>query len=331
VHLLEQLAMEKETLEATLGRRLVLIAESDLNDPRIVTAPEAGGFGIDAQWSDDFHHALFALLSREKESGYYSDFGSMEQLAKALEHTFVFDGEYSDYRQRPHGRSAAHLSQHRFLGYIQNHDQVGNRAVGERLQVSVGIDRARIAAALVLTAPFVPMIFQGEEWAASTPFQYFADHEDPEMARLVSAGRKREFEAFGWSPDAIPDPEKKETFLNSRLDWNELSEGQHAVMLQWYRKLIQLRKSTSSLNDGHPGNTRVHFDSNAQWMAMIRDGITVLCNIAAESLVYETGEVIEILLASSEATFRDGALQIGPDSVAIFRQMPSAHSSGSVS
>jgi maltooligosyltrehalose trehalohydrolase len=331
VHLLEQLAMEKETLEAMLGRRLVLIAESDLNDPRIVTAPEAGGFGIDAQWSDDFHHALFSLLSREKESGYYSDFGSMEQLAKALEHTFVFDGEYSGYRQRPHGKSAAHLSQHRFLGYIQNHDQVGNRAVGERLQVSVGFDRARVAAALVLTAPFVPMIFQGEEWAASTPFQYFADHEDSEMARLVSAGRKREFEAFGWSPDEIPDPEKKETFLNSRLDWDEVSRDQHAVMLQWYRKLIQLRKSTSSLNDGHPGNTRVSFDSDAQWMAMMRGDITVLCNLAADPFAYKTSGEIEILLASSEAVFRDGALQIGPDSVAIFKQMPSAQSSGSVS
>ena len=331
VHLLEQLAMEKETLEATLGRRMVLIAESDLNDPRIVTAPEAGGFGIDAQWSDDFHHALFALLVREKETGYYSDFGSMEQLAKALENTFVFDGEYSDYRQHPHGKSAAHLSQHRFLGYIQNHDQVGNRAVGERLQVSVGFDRARVAAALVLTAPFVPMIFQGEEWAASTPFQYFANHEDPEMARLVSAGRKREFEAFGWSPDAIPDPEKKETFLNSRLDWNEFDEGQHAVMLQWYRRLIQLRKSTSSLNDGHPGNTRVRFDSDAQWMAMIRGHITVLCNLATENLAYNTDGEIEILLASSDATFRDGALQVAPDSVVIFKQTPSAHSSGSVS
>ena len=200
IHFLEQLAVEAETLGATLGRRLTLIAESDLNDPRVVAPREAGGLGIDAQWSDDFHHALFAVLSPEPLKGYYADFGELGHLAKALLRTFVYDGVYSKYRNRVHGRPAAHLSHHRFLGYIQNHDQVGNRAVGDRLREIAGFDRAMIAAAFVLLGPFIPMLFQGEEWAASSPFQYFADHEDKAMARLVSEGRKRESAAFGWVP-----------------------------------------------------------------------------------------------------------------------------------
>ena len=150
----------------SLARRLVLIAESDLNDPRVVTPREAGGFGIDAQWSDDFHHALFAVLIPAERQGYYADFGSLAQLAKAIEQTFVYDGIYSRYRRRIHGRPPAGLSQHRFLGYIQNHDQVGNRAMGDRISHIAGMERAKIAAALVLTSPFVPMLFQGEEWAA---------------------------------------------------------------------------------------------------------------------------------------------------------------------
>ncbi|MGB6192401.1 MAG: malto-oligosyltrehalose trehalohydrolase, partial [Terracidiphilus sp.] len=222
VHFLEQLAEETQVLASSLKRNLVLIAESDLNDPRIVAPREAGGLGIDAQWSDDFHHALFTILS-EREAGYYADFGSMAQLAKALEQTFVYDGIYSHYRQRIHGRSAAGVPQRRFLGYIQNHDQVGNRAVGDRIAAIAGIERSKIAAALVLTAPFVPMLFQGEEWAASSPFQYFANHDEPEMARLVSEGRRKEFAAFGWKPEQIPDPEDPATFERSKLDWSEVN------------------------------------------------------------------------------------------------------------
>jgi maltooligosyltrehalose trehalohydrolase len=229
IHFLEQLARETDALESELGRPLVLIAESDLNDPRIVTAPKAGGYGIDAQWSDDFHHALFAVLTHD-QGGYYSDFGTLEQLKKSIEQTFVYDGAYSQHRKRVHGRTAAHVSPQRFLGYIQNHDQVGNRAVGDRLHHEVGLDRARVAAAIVLTTPFIPMIFQGEEWAASAPFQYFADHEDRELARQVSEGRRREFAAFGWNPADIPDPEKKETFERSKLDWQEAGRGEHAQM-----------------------------------------------------------------------------------------------------
>ena len=185
------------------GGRLVLIAESDLNDPRIVTPREAGGFGMDAQWSDDFHHALFTVLA-SGQGGYYADFGTMAQLRRRSSRRLSMTACTRSIAGACTASRRRHLPQHRFLGFIQNHDQVGNRAVGDRLHESAGFARAKIAAALVLTSPFVPMIFQGEEWAASSPFQYFADHDDAEMARLVSEGRKREFAAFGWNPERGP-------------------------------------------------------------------------------------------------------------------------------
>src|ERR1700722_13382288 len=196
IHFLEQLASEVAALERELGRRLVLIAESDLNDSRIVRARELGGYGIDAQWSDDFHHALHCVLTGER-AGYYSDFGTIADLAKALRHAWVYDGRYSNHRGRPHGRSPAGLSGHHFLGYAQTHDQVGNRAKGERSSHLMSIARLKIGAAIVLCAPFIPMLFQGEEFGADTPFQYFTNHEEPELAKAVSEGRRKEFAAFG--------------------------------------------------------------------------------------------------------------------------------------
>jgi maltooligosyltrehalose trehalohydrolase len=318
IHFLEQLATETRALEAALGRQLVLIAESDLNDPRVVTAQEAGGFGLDAQWSDDFHHALFAVLAREPQSGYYADFGSMEQIEKALEKTFVYDGIYSTHRKRVHGRPAAHLPQDRFLGYIQTHDQVGNRAQGERVHISAGMDRARIAAALVMTSPFVPMIFQGEEWAASSPFLYFADHDDPHIAKLVSEGRRNEFAAFGWDPKSIPDPEKRETFLRSKLRWPEAAEDDHASMLTWYRQLIRLRRSSPSLNSSVPGNTRVTCDEQKKWLKMERGAVLVLCNLGEEAQTFPVSSDSAVLLAwRAECNAAAGAIELQPDSVAI--------------
>ena len=179
---------------------------------------------MDAQWSDDFHHALFTVLSREKLGGYYSDFGSLAQLGKAMEQTFVYDGIFSRHRNRIHGRTARNLSQHRFLGFIQNHDQVGNQAVGDRISQSSGIDRAKIAAALVLLGPFIPMLFQGEEWAATSPFLYFADHEDRELARQVSEGWARYARVSGlWlgTLQTIPEPQK----ATRRFERSKLGTG----------------------------------------------------------------------------------------------------------
>jgi maltooligosyltrehalose trehalohydrolase len=320
IHFLEQLASETEALSAALGRPLVLIAESDLNDPRIVTPRPAGGFGIDAQWSDDFHHALFAILSPQPAGGYYEDFGSVAQLAKALEQTFVYDGLYSCYRNRVHGRPAGNLSQHRFLGYIQDHDQIGNRAIGDRIGQIAGLDRAKIAAAFVLLGPFVPMIFQGEEWAASSPFQYFADHDDPEMARLVSEGRKKEFAAFGWDPDSIPDPEKPETFERSKLNWRERTQPQHAEMLAWYRDLIRLRRATPCLNNGEPGHTRVHYDEQKKWLSMTRGSIQVCCNLGDSVQKVSVPEGSPPVLASrSELWLEGSSITLPPDTVAVIQ------------
>ncbi|UWZ86557.1 malto-oligosyltrehalose trehalohydrolase [Occallatibacter riparius] len=317
IHFLEQLAFETEALEAETGRQLVLIAESDLNDPRFVSPHEAGGYGMDAQWSDDFHHALFTVLL-PGQGGYYDDFGSMGQLKKALEETFVYDGVCSKHRRRVHGKPARHLSQHKFLGFIQNHDQIGNRAVGDRVHEAAGFARAKVAAALVMTAPFVPMIFQGEEWAASSPFQYFADHDDPKMARMVSEGRKREFAAFGWDPKDVPDPEKKETFERSKLKWDEIAQGQHAEMLAWYRNLIRTRRTTPDLNVGHPGNTRVVCSEEGKWLEMRRGAVRVFCNLGDGARSFTVRSGARVLVHSGKQTeLQDQALLVGADGVAV--------------
>lgn len=321
IHFLEQLAVEVKSLEAAIGKRLVLIAESDLNDPRIVTRLDAGGLGLNAQWSDDFHHALFTVLAREQQKGYYTDFGSMEQLAKSLRDTFVYDGIYSRYRKRVHGKPAAHLSPHRFLGYIQNHDQIGNRATGDRIAESAGFDRAKIAAAFVLLASFVPMLFQGEEWAASSPFQYFADHDDPELARLVSSGRKREFAAFGWDPDSIPDPENRETFRRSKLRWDEVDKEPHVEMLQWYRDLIHLRRSMPDLNDSEPGHTRVSWDQEHKWITMERGSIQLVCNLGSAMHVHRLSAGAQLILSSRHNVTNDnGVVQMHSDTAIVLRR-----------
>ncbi len=318
IHFLEQLSAEVEVLSTTLGRPLVLIAESDLNDPTVVTSREAGGYGIDAQWSDDFHHALFTVLHAEPGKGYYQDFGSFEQLVKSLTCVFVYDGAYSRYRRRSHGRPVDGLSAHRFLGYIQDHDQVGNRATGDRLEHIVGIDRAKVAAGLVLTAPFIPMLFQGEEFASSAPFQYFADHDDPEMARAVSEGRRRDFAAFGWKPEEIPDPEKLETFERSRLDWSEIHEGRHAEMLEWFRKLIHLRRTSPSLNDGDLGHISVAFDEDKRWLMMDRGLVKVLCNLGNAPAELANPERLPLLLASRDGVqMIEDEVLLPPDTLAI--------------
>jgi len=320
IHFLEQLAQETASLARVLGRHLVLIAESNLNDPRIVTPRESGGLGMNAQWSDDFQRSLFAVLDSGPRFGYYADFGSLRQLAKALEKTFVYDGIYSRYRRRSHGRSAAHLSQHRFLGYIQNHDQVGNRAIGDRIAQIANMDRAKIAAAMVLLAPFVPMLFQGEEWAASTPFQYFADHKDPELARSVSEGRRREFAVFGWDPSLISDPAKRETFDRSKLNWGEVKQSAHREMLDWYRKLIRLRRSTPALNNGEPGNTLVSFDESAGWLCMKRGDVKVICNLGESEISFPISPKDHLLLSSrGDPAVRGDTLSLAPDTVAVVR------------
>ncbi len=319
VHFLEQLSADVDNLSATLGRRLVLIAESDLNNPQIVAPIEAKGYGIDAQWSDDFHHSLFTLLHVEKgNKGYYNDFGEFECLAKSLKQMFVYDGEYSVYRKRRHGRPVDSLSAHRFVGFIQNHDQVGNRATGDRLEHIIGEARTKVALGIVLTAPFIPMLFQGEEFAASSPFLYFADHEDPEMARLVAEGRKKEFAAFGWDEDQVPNPEEPSTFLNSRLKWPEVGEGKHKAIHEWTQNLIRLRRNSISLNDGDRGHVKVSFSEDRRWLRMDRRQVTVLINLGSDPATFRVSGSHRVALASDPAvSLENGSASVPPDAIAI--------------
>ena len=318
IHFMEQLSAEVDVMSSTLGRRLVLIAESDLNDPRVVTPREARGYGMDAQWSDDFHHSLFTILHVDEGKGYYDDFGSFADLAKSLTRIFVYDGAFSKYRRRTHGRPVDGLSSHHFVGFIQNHDQVGNRATGDRLEQIIGIDRAKVAAGLVLTAPFIPLLFQGEEYAASTPFQYFAHHDDGEMAKAVSEGRRREFAAFGWNPEVIPDPEKRETFERSKLNWDEVHQGTHAEMLDWFTKLIHLRRSSPALNDGDPGHVKVSFDEEKRWLTMERGPVRVMCNLGDEVVEFENSTGLPLVLASRDDVRAENAkVVLPPDTFAL--------------
>ena len=331
IHFMEQLAAEVNALEAGTGRSYVVIAESDLNDPRVVMArgtgtpraaavPEVGppglGYGLDAQWSDDFHHALFTVLTGEHR-GYYADFGSLADLAKSLRDVFVYDGRYSAYRDRIHGRPIPELPGWRFLGYAQNHDQVGNRAKGERLAQLTSFGRAQIAAALVLTAPFVPMIFQGEEWAASSPFLFFTDH-NPELGRLISEGRKKEFATFGWDPAQVPDPQSPATFQRSKLNWDERTQPPHAAMLDWYHKLIAFRHATPALSSGDLSQVQVRYSEEGQWLMLERGPITVAFSLAAQPVQLEIRPGSTIALASStKVRLDDGRLILPQDSVAL--------------
>jgi len=296
-HFLEALSQRVKTLEAQTARRLVLIAESDLNDPRMVRPHEIGGYGLDAQWSDDFHHALHSLLTGER-SGYYCDFGGLDRLAKAITQVFVYDGCYSEYRQRRHGRTPSGVPGYRFVVCTQNHDQVGNRAQGERLSHMCGMARSKMAAVLLFTSPFVPLIFQGEEWAASTPFLYFTQHEDNELGQAVSEGRKKEFSSFGWRPEEVPDPQDPETFQRSKLQWQEMHEGEHAEMLAWYRQLIRLRAATPDLRSCDLDQVAVEFNEREQWLLMKRGSIVVACNFGSDAWIAPLEDYPEVLLGT---------------------------------
>ena len=316
VHLLEALAVEVDTLAAHVGRPLFLIAESDLNDPKFVRGRDAGGYGLDAAWADEWHHAVHAVLTGER-SGYYADFGSFELLAKALRQAWVYDGTWSPHRGRHHGRSPVGLTGHQFVVCVQNHDQVGNRAIGDRLGATVSEGRLAVAAALLLTAPFTPMLFQGEEWGASTPFQYFTDHPDPVLGQAVSEGRRNEFGYFGWQPEQVPDPQDEATFVSSRLDWAELDRHPHATLLAWYRRLIALRRERPELSDPRLSRVEVAFDEQQQWLIVCRGEVQVLVNLGDEDHTFAVDA--PTLLAVSESSVRsDGEhVVVPPDAVAV--------------
>ncbi|MEV6260752.1 malto-oligosyltrehalose trehalohydrolase [Streptomyces sp. NPDC051784] len=289
---LEELSTAVDALASELGRPLGLIAESDLCDPRTTTPRTEGGIGLHAQWNDDFHHALHTVLTGESQ-GYYADFAKapLRGLAKTVTKAFFHDGTYSSFRGRTHGRPVdpARTPAHRFVGYAQTHDQIGNRAQGDRLAAGLSPGLQACAAALVLTAPFTPMLFMGEEWGAATPWQFFTDHTDPELARAVREGRRREFAAHGWAEEDIPDPQDPATRNRSCLDWEESSRPPHSRLLAWYRELIALRHSLPDLSDPDLASVKAAYDEEARWIAFRRGDLRVAVNLSEKPAAIPLG------------------------------------------
>jgi maltooligosyltrehalose trehalohydrolase len=279
INLLEQLAVEVESLSTHLGRPLSLIAESDLNDPKLITPREANGYGLHGQWDDDVHHALHALLTGERQ-GYYGDFGSLDCLETVLTGAFFHAATWSSFRRRRHGRPVdrARIPGHRFLAYLQNHDQIGNRAVGDRLSATLSPGLLRVGATLLFTSPFTPMLFMGEEWAAGSPWQFFTSHPEPELAAAVRTGRRREFASHGWAEAEVPDPQDPATFERSKLDWSEREKPGHAEHLDLHRRLIALRRSRTDLSD--PRLDQVEVWHGDQYVVMRRGDCAVAANLA---------------------------------------------------
>jgi maltooligosyltrehalose trehalohydrolase len=318
VHLLEEMAVETATLSAQLRRPLTLIAESDLNDTLLVKPREAGGYGLDAQWSDDFHHAVHVALSGET-AGYYADFEPLEALAKVCERGFFHDGTWSSFRERDHGHpvDTARMPAWRLVVANQNHDQIGNRARGDRLAEHLDDDQLACAALLTLTAPFTPMLFMGEEWAASSPFQFFTSHPEPELGRATAQGRIAEFEKMGWDAGVVPDPQDPETFLRSKLDWNELTEGRHAVVLDCYRRLARLRRDLEQLTD--PDFASVSCSVEGRLFTMRRGDLLVLVNTGETEVSVEV-DASEVLFETPSGVVLDGgSLTVPPHAGALLR------------
>lgn len=318
IHILEELTAETDALSAELGRPLSLIAESDLNDPRLITPRDRGGYGLTAQWDDDIHHAIHTAVSGERQ-GYYADFGSLETLAITLRNGYFHAGTYSSFRHRRHGRplDTSSIPATRLMAYTCTHDQVGNRAVGDRPSANLDYGQLAIKAALALGSPYTAMLFMGEEWASSHPFQFFSSHTEPELAIATAEGRKAEFADHGWDADDIPDPQDPETFQRSKLDWDEVNAAEHADLLAFYRGLIALRRTEPEMADPWLPHLGVDYDEEHRWIVLRRGAISIACNLGEqETSVPVTGEV---LLAWGEVAVGNGETGMPGHSVLVTR------------
>jgi len=244
-HFLRELSDAVEDFSRQKDRKFYLIAEADLNDRRIVLEAQREGYGIDSQWSDDFHHAIHAALTGEN-SGYYRDFGKIEDIAKAYKEGFVYSGNYSLYRKRCHGNSSKDILSQKFVVCLQNHDQVGNRFKAERLSSLVSFEALKLAAGALIFSPYIPLIFMGEEYGEQAPFTYFMSFSDDKLIEAVRKGRREEFSAFGWREEPL-DPWSEDTFLRSKLNWEKRHADEHKALLLFYKKLLELRKSIPAL------------------------------------------------------------------------------------
>jgi maltooligosyltrehalose trehalohydrolase len=325
IHLLAELSAEVDVLSEALARPLTLIAESDLNDPAMITprgaggppaggatagAAGAGGHGLAAQWDDDVHHALHAALTGERQ-GYYCDFGPLSVLAKVFTSAYLHDGTYSTFRGRRHGAPVdrARVAGWQFVVCLQNHDQVGNRAAGDRLPETLTPARLRIGAVLLLTSPFTPMLWMGEEWAAATRWPFFTSHPEPELGEAGGKARLAEFAEHGWDASQMIDPQDPRAYRAAILDWAELREPAHASMLELYRTLIALRAAEPDLRDGDLSRVRVDYDEREQWILVHRGAFQVVANLA--------GEPRTVPMIAAKVVFATGVVELGADAATI--------------
>ena len=268
---LQLLSARVEDLRRESGGELYLIAESDLNDTRVVMPSSIGGLGIDSQWSDDFHHSVHALLTKER-IGYYEDFGEAQHLATAINDGFVYAGQYSEFRKRRHGNSSRDLPARQFVVCTQNHDQVGNRMLGERLSQLVSFEDLKLAAGLMLLSPYLPLIFMGEEYGETAPFLYFTSHSDRDLIEAVRNGRKAEFADFQWQGEP-PDPQDEQTFQRSKLNWTLRDDDTHGVLLEFYRELLRLRRTVATLSSLIKSATRAEVHENSELLILHREHV----------------------------------------------------------
>ncbi len=321
VHILQELAEAVDALSAHERRPLTLIAESDMNDPMLILPREADGYGLGAQWSDDYHHALHVALTGET-AGYYADFAADDALTKTWTRGFFHDGTYSSFRSRDHGLPIPpDVPVWRLVTFAQDHDQIGNRAAGDRLSASLPFGRLAVAAVLTLTAPGTPMLFQGEEWGASTPWQFFTSHPEEWLGEATAKGRIAEFERMGWDPDLVPDPQDPETFHRSKLQWDEAGTGDHARLLELYRALAELRRTRPELTDPSFASlwawTDAADDPSRRAFVLGRGPLSVVVNLGERPFERAVG-ADEVLLATDPAiSVVEGVLVVPPEAAAV--------------
>jgi len=328
--ILRELADAFHAEAARLGRRAWLVAESDLNDVKVIRARDACEFGFDAQWSDDFHHALSSLLTGNRR-GYFGDFGTFAQLGKALTEGFVYDGVYQPHRRRRHGSSSAGEPGWRLVTCIQDHDQVANAYQGRRIGQVAGLARQRVGAAILMSAPSLPLLFAGEEYAEEAPFDYFTSHTDPALARAVREGRHQEYLHLleeGADAAAWADPQDEATFRRSKLRWESLSRAPHAEMLAFYRALLELRRSVPALRNGRKDLARVKVDEEGRWLMLERGdpaGGRALCcaNLGAAEVRLSLPPApgawrLALATEAGGVSVADGAVTLRPDVAALF-------------